>query len=149
MALDVADGVRSGWEAYDIETSSGIRVEVKASAYVQTWGQRALSKIIFGIRPTRAWDPTTNVFAKDSQRQANVYVFAVLAERNQTNVDPLNLAQWQFYVLPTSVLNDRAPLQKTINLSSLLRIGALIAGYQELRDAVERASSDLPDAECK
>jgi hypothetical protein len=40
MALDVADGVRSGWEAYDLETSSGIRVEVKASAYVQTWGQK-------------------------------------------------------------------------------------------------------------
>jgi hypothetical protein len=149
MALDVADGVRSGWEAYDIETSSGIRVEVKASAYVQTWGQKALSKIIFGIRPTRAWDSTTNVFAKDSQRQAKVYVFAVLAERNQTNVDPLNLAQWQFYVLPTSVLNERAPIQKTISLSSLLRMGALIAGYQELRDAVERASGDLPSAECK
>jgi hypothetical protein len=97
-----------------------------------------------GIRPTRAWDPTTNVFAKDSQRQAKVYVFAVLAERNQTNVDPLNLAQWQFYLLPTRVLNERAPIQKTISLSSLLRMGALIAGYQELRDAVERASGDLP-----
>ncbi len=149
IALDVAGGVRSGWEAYDIETSSGIRVEVKASAYVQTWGQKNLSKIIFGIRPTRAWDPTTNVFAIDSQRQAHVYVFAVLAERNQANVDPLNLAQWQFYVLPTSVLNERAPIQKTISLSSLLRMGALRVGYRELRDAIERSSADLPAAECK
>jgi hypothetical protein len=103
-------------------------VEVKASAYVQTWWQKNLSKIVFGIRPTRAWDPTTNVFAIDSQRQAHVYVFAVLAERDQAKVDPLNLAQWEFYVLPTSVLNERAPIQKTISLSSLLKDGSAESG---------------------
>ena len=48
-AVGVAGGVRSGWEPYDVETLLGTRVEVKASAYVQTWGQKTLSKIIFGI----------------------------------------------------------------------------------------------------
>lgn len=148
IALDVADGVRSAWEAYDIETATGIRVEVKASAYVQTWVQKNFSKIVFGIRPTRAWDPNTNVFATDCQRQAQVYVFALLAERNQTNADPLNLAQWRFYVLPTSVLNQRAPDQKTIRLSSLLRLGATEVGYRELRNAIEQASVGS-GAECK
>jgi predicted RNase H-like HicB family nuclease len=45
-AVGVAGGVRSGWEPYDVETLLGTRVEVKASAYVQTWGQKTLSKII-------------------------------------------------------------------------------------------------------
>ncbi|SRR6266496_3134396 len=39
-AVGVAGGVRSGWEPYDVETLLGTRVEVKASAYVQTWGQK-------------------------------------------------------------------------------------------------------------
>jgi hypothetical protein len=148
IGLDMAGGVRSGWEAYDLQMSSGIRVEVKASAYVQTWSQENLSKIIFGIRPTRTWDPITNVFSSDCQRQAQVYVFALLTERNQAKVDRLNLMQWLFYVLPTSVLNERAPSQKTISLASLLRLSAADVGYRDLRDAVERASLTIP-VECK
>lgn len=138
-AVGVADGVRSGWEPYDVETSSGTRVEVKASAYVQTWGQKALSKIIFGIRPTRAWDPEQNVFAKESRRQADVYVFALLTERDKARVDPLNLAQWQFYVLRAKTLDDRAATQQTISLSSVLKLGADQVSYRELRDAIERS----------
>lgn len=137
-AVGVAGGVRSGWEPYDVETLSGTRVEVKASAYVQTWGQKTLSKIIFGIRPTRAWDPEQNVFARESRRQAHVYVFAMLSERDKAKVDPLNLAQWRFYVLNAQTLNERAPLQKTISPSSLLKLGALKVSYCELRDAIER-----------
>lgn len=78
------------------------------------WGQKNLSKTIVGIRPTRARNPTTNVFTTGSQRQVNG--FAVLAKRNEANVDPSNLAQSQFYVLPTSVLNERELVQKTIGL---------------------------------
>lgn len=149
MALGVDGGVRSGWEAYDLETPSGIRVEVKASAYVQTWGQKTLSKIIFGIRPTRAWDPVTNVFADNARRQADVYVFAVLTERNKADADPLNVAHWRFYVLPANVLEKQIPSQKTIGLSSLLKLDAREVDYRELRDAIERTSDDLRDAECK
>jgi len=138
-AVGVADGVRSGWEPYDVETKSRIRVEVKASAYVQTWGQKTLSKIIFGIRPTRAWDPEQNVFAPDSRRQAHVYVFALLTERDKEIVNPLNLEQWEFYVLRAQILDERARLQKTISLSSLLKLDALKVSYGELRDAIERS----------
>jgi hypothetical protein len=138
-AVGVADGVRSGWEPYDVETWSRIRVEVKASAYVQTWGQKTLSKIIFGIRPTRAWDADANVFAHESLRQANVYVFALLTERDKAIVNPLNVAQWQFYILRAQTLDERVPLQKTISLSSLLKLGALKVSYRELRGAIGAA----------
>lgn len=139
-AVGVAGGVRSGWEPYDVETPSGIRVEVKASAYVQTWGQKTLSKVIFGIRPTRAWDPEQNVFAPESRRQAHVYVFALLTECDKERVDPLILDQWEFYVLGAQTLDKRAPLQKTISLSSLLKLGALKVSYGELRGAIEGRS---------
>lgn len=137
-AVGADGGVRSGWEPYDVETSLGTRVEVKASAYVQRWGQKTLSKIIFGIRPTRAWDPEQNVFANESRRQADVYVFALLTERDKARVDPLDVAQWEFYVLSARTLDERARLQKTISLSSLLKLGAFRVSFPELRDAIER-----------
>lgn len=43
---------RSEWDAYDIETKEGIKIEVKSSAFIQTWHQKRLSSIQFSIRPT-------------------------------------------------------------------------------------------------
>ena len=66
-----------------------------------------------------AWDADTNRQALESKRQADVYVFALLAHREQETIDPLNLDQWDFYVLPTRVLNARARSQHSITLRSL------------------------------
>jgi len=101
-------------------------------------GTEALSKIIFGIRPTRAWDPEQNVFAVESRRQAHVYVFALLTERDKTIVNPLNLEQWEFYILRAQTLDERAPLQKTISLASLLKLRAVKVSYCDLRNAIEQ-----------
>jgi hypothetical protein len=53
-------GVRDEWAAYDLETPEGIKVEVKSSAYLQSWAQRQPSSVIFSVRKTRAWDPDSN-----------------------------------------------------------------------------------------
>jgi hypothetical protein len=78
-----------------------------------------------------------------------VYVFALLAARNKATVDPLDLTQWEFYVLPTKVLEAQCPSQKTIRLASLLRMDALKVCYRGLRDAIEPSSNDRLAAECK
>ena len=38
--LGCTDGVRQEWDAYDIETPDGIKVEVKSGAYLQSWSQK-------------------------------------------------------------------------------------------------------------
>ena len=48
---------RQEWVAYDILTPEGIKVEVKSSAYLQTWSQKKLSAVLFRIAPTKGWDP--------------------------------------------------------------------------------------------
>lgn len=80
-ALGCADGVRAPWEAFDVLTPTGVRVEVKSAAYLQAWYHKALSRIGFTIRPTRVWTTETNAFGADSQRQADVYVFCILAHQ--------------------------------------------------------------------
>ena len=80
--------------AYDLRTADGLKIEVKSAAYLQGWWQRRLSAILFGVRPTRAWDPDTNTFAPEICRQADVYVFAVLKHQAKATLIPLDVAQW-------------------------------------------------------
>lgn len=137
LALGVADGVRMEWDAYDLETASGITVEVKSAAYLQRWHQRGPSVITFDIRPTLGWAAATNTYSPERKRQADVYVFALLAHHDKATLDPLNFDQWEFYVLPTVVLDAQLPTQKTISLGMVRRIGAQQVQFGELKRVCE------------
>jgi hypothetical protein len=136
MALGVADGVRYSWDAYDLTTPAGVKIEVKSAAYLQAWYHKKLSAAVFTIRPTRIWNPDTNELDTEIRRQADLYVFCVLKHKDKASLDPMNLKQWDFYLLPASVLNARMPVQKTLSLSSLLRLEPVQATYETLRNAV-------------
>jgi hypothetical protein len=137
-ALGVADsGVREGWAAFDLETPSGIKVEVKSAAYVQSWHQKRLSTIKFVTPKTREWNADTNIQSRESKRQADVYVFALLAHADKTTIDPLNLDQWRFYVLPTATLDGRTRSQHSITLASLEKLCSGNITYSDLPSAVE------------
>ncbi|MGD1865070.1 MAG: hypothetical protein ACFB0D_10990 [Phormidesmis sp.] len=116
-ALNRADGVRTEWDAFDILSPKGRKVEVKSAAYIQSWKQKVLSPIRFNIQPTQGWNAATNEYS-EAKRQADVYVFAVLAHAEQQSIDPLNLNQWVFYVLRASKLNELGS-QQSIALSRL------------------------------
>jgi hypothetical protein len=136
-------GVRNEWAAYDLITNGGVKVEVKSCAYLQAWFQARVSKITFSTRLSRAWDPATNVLSPESKRQADVYVFALLAHRDKPTLDPMNVAQWRFYVLPTWRLNDRKGSQRSITLKSLETMCSAVP-FDGLRVAVEQAAGDVP-----
>ena len=137
-ALGLAESdVRDGWAAFDLETASGIKVEVKSAAYVQSWHQERLSPITFTTPKTRAWDADTNVQSREVKRHADVYVFALLAQTDKTTIDPLNLDQWRFYVLPTAILDERTRSQHSITLKSLEKLCSEAITYAELLKAVE------------
>ncbi|MGO9271519.1 MAG: hypothetical protein ACLQOO_14870 [Terriglobia bacterium] len=117
--------VRDEWAAYDLKTGEGIeaiKVEVKSSAYLQSWYQQRVSKPIFSVRKARAYDPESNSLATDPTHEADVYVFALLGHLDKATIDPLNLDQWEFYVVPTAVLDKRTRSQHSITLKSLQRI---------------------------
>lgn len=141
LGIDL-DGVRDEWGAFDLTTPEGITVEVKSSAFVQTWHQNKLSRIIFRTPKTRAWDPDTNQQQKESKRQAEVYVFALLAHQDKASIDPLNVDQWRFFVVPTAALNARTRSQHSITLRSLERLAGEAVSYNRLGEAVIRAVKD-------
>jgi len=141
-ALGATDEVRAEWDPVDVTTPDGIRVEVKSSAYIQSWYQARPSRITFSICATRAWDSTTNVLGAQRRRHADVYVFCVLDHRDRATIDPLDVAQWRFFVASTERLNRAAQQQKTIGLAGLKQMGAREARYSELSDAVRRAARE-------
>ena len=73
--------------------------------------------------------------------QAHIYVFSLLAHLDKSTLDPMNLDQWRFYILPTKILNERLPVQKQARLSRSLEIGAVPCDYHELKNAVNAAAA--------
>lgn len=110
---------RDEWAAFDLITPEGIKVEVKSAAYVQSWHQKRLSKISFSTKAAFTWEPETNKISTIASRSADVYVFCLLHHDNKQTCDPLNLDQWEFYVLSTRDLNDYTRSVSSITLNSL------------------------------
>ena len=112
---------------------------MKSAAYVQDWKQQTVTRISFRIRPTRGWDEDTGRFKDERVRQADVYVFCLLAERGRAKVNPLDLAQWQFYVVSRATLDRAFTAGKTVSLGGIARHASPV-GVRSLAEAVSAAA---------
>jgi hypothetical protein len=139
-AIGAAGGVRDEWAAYDLIDPRGISIEVKSAAYIQSWHQDRLSTISFNCPKSLAWDPETNKQSDIKRRQAEVYVFALLAHQDQSTLDPFDLSQWEFYVVPTVTLDRRERSQHSITLKSLRALHGDPVGFADLSDAIAEAA---------
>lgn len=74
---------------------------------------------------------------------AHVYVFALLAHRDQETLDPMDVSQWEFYVLPTATLEQRTRSQHSITLPPLRKLTAAVP-FDGLLRAVKMAA-EIPD----
>ena len=144
LGLDLS-GTKEDWGPYDVLfpfrwTQDGaerdaVHVEVKSSAYLQSWEQSKLSNIIFSIRPARAWDPDTG-FRGEVKRQSDVYVFCHYTVKDRSRADPLVLDDWDFYIISTKKLDEVCGAQKTISLASLQLLDPIRADYSGIKDAI-------------
>ena len=68
-----------------------------------------------------------------------VYVFALLAHKDKSSIDPLNVRQWRFYVLPSVILDARTRSQHSITLNSLEALAGAAILYGDVQAAVHQA----------
>lgn len=134
-----SESSRTMWRPYDLLTKDGLRVEVKSAASVQSWDAKHPEFISFRIAPARLPDETGDYkrFAP-KQRNSDLYVFSIFTGMNAED-SPLNLDLWEFYVLPTKILDKEKPTQKTITFSSLLKLGPVWSDYYGLNEAIQKA----------
>ena len=138
VALGAAEEPRVEWRDFDVLTPSGIKVEVKSSAYLQTWPQRRLSSIVFSGLTSRTWSPET-YYEAERDLHADVYVFAVVRARTHADYDALNTASWDFWVLPRSEVEELRT--RSVSLATVrARAGDAIA-WGDLRAGVESAAT--------
>jgi hypothetical protein len=69
-------------------------------------------------------------------------VFALLAHQEQATLDPLDLDQWEFYVLPTAVLDARERSQHSITLPSLKALHGEPVTFEGIAGAVAKAAGE-------
>ena len=128
---------RENWLSFDITSPSGRRIEVKSAAYIQAWTpENIFAQIRFDIGKKLAWDNVTATSATVAKRNCDLYVFCVFTAKTK-DVSILNLDYWDFYVLPTSVLDEKVPNQKGIVLSSLLKLEPVKTDYAGLGSVIE------------
>jgi hypothetical protein len=127
---------RIEWDTTDL-AYRGHTIEVKSAAYVQTWKQTCPSVIRFDISEHQRWNAEIGLYEDGTCRHADCYVFCLLAEPKRNRVDPLDLTQWEFYVMATSEINRIFGGQKTVALSRIQDRCSPIS-YNCLKDEVDR-----------
>lgn len=128
------DRPRVPWDDVDLKADGMPSIEVKASAYVQSWDQEKPSTINFRY-PATVRNPGPDAAGKS--RPSEVYVFCLYTPVRREDVDMLNFDLWKFYVVPTKTLNERARSQTDITLPSLERIASGV-GFSGLKNEFVR-----------
>jgi len=146
IALALGEGfalVSADWAAWDIESSEGVRIEVKHSAAWQTWSDVTggkPSKGVFDISArTGHWTDGGAKWVPKAGRQADLYVFAWHPITEPDKVDHRDPSQWLFYVVPAAELPAE---QNTIRQSVVARRWSE-RRFSELRSAVRKLVKEL------
>jgi hypothetical protein len=136
VALGVVDKPRVEWDAVDLRYGDS-KIEVKSSAYCQSWFQKKPSSILFSVRKAIFWNPETGAYEGEATRSADVYVFCLHNEKDKAKVNVLDVSDWEFFVVSTERLNQEFGTAKSLSLSAVKRV-ACACGFDGLRAAVDR-----------
>lgn len=132
-----ATGSRVEWDAYDVLTPEGIRVEVKSAGYLQVWAQRRLSRVSFGSMKGRTWTPQGGE-SPEATLNADVYVFAIQSAISHDDYDALDVGQWEFYVVGRTAIE--ATGYASIGLPTLRTLADGPVDYLHLGAAIQTAA---------
>ncbi len=161
VALEMFDAgdVRTEWDAVDLRYD-GLRIEVKTSAYGQAWDPCGIRTTVrFDIaRQSTAWyahepedwelaslGPGCELIDRSSgtwvrfdppRRTADVYVFCLHTSRPATTENVADPKEWKFWVVPTRLLDERHPIQKSVGERTLNRLVDPVC-WNDLKGAVD------------
>jgi hypothetical protein len=107
--------------------------------------QKQLSQPIFSIRPARKWDAFTNQMTGEPRRHAHLYVFCLHDHKTKETLNPLDLDQWKFFVLPAARFEnqERYKQAKTIGLKSLIALKPHIVRFPDLAKCIAEVTTHI------
>jgi len=133
--------IRVEWGSYDARSLDGTLIEVKAAAYLQSWVTKRLSTPTWSFKSVRSdsvWSEEAGEWIKvDPATRVHVWVFALHTCRDPAAYDPLDVAQWEFRVMPHQQLLSAG--QTSARLAFFDRLGIEPVPYPALADAIAHA----------
>lgn len=142
VALGVVTKPSVEWDSVDLEYQD-YKIEVKSSAYWQSWQQEKRSKISFSVRKAVFWNVETGKYQGETTRCAHAYVFCHYAELDKTKVNVLDISPWDFYVISTGELDHEFGEAKSISLKSVRKM-ARPCKFGELKATVDSVRQEHP-----
>jgi len=139
-ALGIEQSTRNEWDPFDLLSDDGRPIEVKSSAYLQSWYQLDYSRISFDVSKSIGWDAETNKLDGASKRHSYAYVFCLLNHKDKDTVDPLDVSQWEFFVVPTREIDEKCGNRKSLSLSALHSLDPIKCDYATLKEAWGRVA---------
>jgi hypothetical protein len=131
--------LRVGWANFDVQAPDGTAIEVKCSAYLQSWPQQRPSKLVFGRLIGREFDAALNVYSVDARVRADVFVFAVQTQREPAAYDMLDISHWQFWVAGANTIREWAG--KSVGISWVREHATGPVPHGELAAAIQAAAT--------
>jgi len=135
--LSIPSQRRVSWANSDIITPEGVRIEIKASAFWQSWklinedgSNKTLEEIkekakgISSIRFSglKAGDSVYNSKVTDKDYKSDIYIFCFQKEEDPFVWNALDMNQWEFYIFEINELREFGG--RTVSLKKLREIQA-------------------------
>lgn len=117
-ALELSKIPRIDWGGVELRYR-GKKVAVKTSGYIQSWRQKRPKRVLFDISPKKGIDAKKEDSLTFRNREAEMFIFCLLNQKDVTKIDVLDLDQWLFYVVRTTVLDELFPTKKKIGIRPL------------------------------
>lgn len=127
--------LRIGWDNFDVEAPDGTTMEVKCSAFLQSWVQKRHSELIFGRLSAREFDATRDEYSADVRVRADVFVFAVQTQREPASYDVLDISYWEFWVASATTMREWGG--KAVGISWVRQHATGPLPYDNLADAIQ------------
>lgn len=135
LGIDKAQNI-DYWTLYDI-LYKNFRIEIKETSYYHPWNENGkISKQrMFGITKANSNYETVEMENK-FERQNDIYVFCLNIGDTKESSNPMNLNNWEFYIIPTSVINKECRDNKKISLNRVRKLTKKVT-YDKLKEKID------------
>ena len=136
---------KHGWGECDI-IYDGIRIEVKCSSLLQAWERETIPKPVFSIAKRIGCDVEETdtgyryigrSIDDKPERRSECYIFCLFKETDRAKADPLQLEQWDFYIVPTKTIDEKLGSQRSITIKGIERLGATPIGFDNIKSTID------------
>ena len=133
------------WTLYDVSYRDA-RIEVKETSYYHPWNKdgNVSNQRSFGITKANSsyeHPDQPNRF----ERQNDIYIFCVVNGETRETSNPLVLDNWDFYIVPTYVINEKCKNNKTISLNRIINLGYNPIRFDMLKQEVDLVIDEIND----